>query len=525
MADGVSPVINTNLGPTTPGAAPMTAQGVVGIMSDLAEMRNRQNANILFQQQMAARHKLGEDLVVWGAQGLSPEEQIAKASHQIYAPLVTPELANFRASNLAGAQVELTQAQKAETLQRVANTGADRLVRTLAATGGDPKLFDGAFKNAIAGAPPEAAGAMRKYYGAFKESLTHDLPENPEEAKVEVKRRTAALGVSVGMPLDQAYGLVGAVPPQVVDVAGGGKSVVGGFPGQTPPALVPEAPKAGAPAEATEKSIDGTSLFAPDSMLPPQFKSNLTGAKTWQSAPLAENAKGLMEQWGRDQTKYEQTSQSNGTIANMLEEVKHNARNGGALTTGFAGDTRTMMANAVNTMYRVFNPGAAPPIDPQAIATNESIAKQAKTLAFQVVSQATGQSREALGTLQMGYDSVPNLDRTPLGNIIVGDVLHATGQWYLEQQKFKQDWIKRTNGDLNGADAAYIQLHPPERVVQSVLADHGIGPNGVHQGVLATGLPRRIADNRRRTPPRHGGRDCAQERLDFRRGLCEVQNR
>ena len=156
-----------------------------------------------------------------------------------------------------------------------------------------------------------------------------------------------------------------------------------------------------------------------------------------------------------------------------------------------------MMANAVNTAYGWFNPGSPPPIDPTKVAANEAMGKNAHQLAFQVVSQATGQSREALGTLQMGYNSIPNMDRTPLGDVVVGEVMQATGNWLLQKQQFERDWMSRTGGDLTNAEAEYLKEHPPEKVMSAALATHGIGPNGYtsraaflrdfHDGLLTSG--------------------------------------
>jgi len=222
MADGVNPVVDTNLGPPPP--APVGGingpAGAVGLMSEIAEMRNRQNANVLFQQQMTARHQLGQDLTVWASQGLTPEQQIERASHQPYAPFVTPELGNFRASNLAGVQVQETEARIAELRNRVANTGLEKLTQTLAATGGDPAKFDAAFKIATAGQPAMVAASMSAAYPKIKTALTANLPPDQEAAKVEVASRTRNLGAVFGLPLDKAYAMTGGVQPSVTEVTG-----------------------------------------------------------------------------------------------------------------------------------------------------------------------------------------------------------------------------------------------------------------------------------------------------------------
>ena len=235
MADGVSPTVDTNLGQT-----PMGATGAVGLMSDLAEMRNRQNANLLFQSQMSARHQLGEDLAVWSSQGLSPEEQIARASHQPYAPFVTPEIGNFRQSNLAGVEVQKNQAEISEIHQRMSNLGMGPITQALAATGGDPTKFDGAFNVATSGYPPELQKSLRPAFDAMKTAITggtEGLP--PDAAKAKVIENTRNLGTAFGLPLDKAYAMTGGVAPAMTElptpsgapikaiVGGGGEGALG----------------------------------------------------------------------------------------------------------------------------------------------------------------------------------------------------------------------------------------------------------------------------------------------------------
>jgi hypothetical protein len=484
MVDGANPTIDTNLGP-----APMGAAGAVGLMSDLAEMRNRQNTNVLFQQQMSARHQLGEDLAVWSAQGLSPEEQTKRAQQQPYSVFVTPEI-----SNISG--VQKNQVEIAEARERMINNGLGPLAQALNASGGDPKLLDTLLGSVMKSYPPDVQKSLQPAYDGMKASLNDGLPTDPDAAKAAQKARAARIGAAFGVPLDTAYSNVDTVKPQTVVMPGGGVSLIGGVPGQTSPPLVP----VGSPlttAPPATKALDGSPLFAPDSALPPQFKTNLTGTKAFQSTQAEAVANEAAKQWQTDQPRYEQVAQSNATIGNMLDEFRTTSKGGGVLTPGFAGESRAMLANAVNTFYAVFNPGAPPPVDPVKMAASDAESKNAHQLAFQVVSLATGQSREALGTLQMGYNSVPNMDKTPLGNVVVGEVMQATGNWLLQKQQFERDWMSRTGGDLTNAAAEYLKEHPPEKVMDAVLGTHGIGPNGYtshaaflrdfHDGLLTSG--------------------------------------
>ena len=209
MPDGVNPTVDTNLGPASMGAT-----GTIGLMDDLAEMRNRQNANVLFQQQMSARHQLGEDLAVWGSQGLSPEEQITKASHQPYAPFVTPEIANFRQSNLAGAQVQQAEALINETKQRMYNAGLGPMSQALAATQGDPAKLGSAFKIATAGLPPDLQKSLAPAYSAMLDSITTGLPGDKDAAHAKVQENLRNIGMSFGgLALDKVYAMGQGVAP------------------------------------------------------------------------------------------------------------------------------------------------------------------------------------------------------------------------------------------------------------------------------------------------------------------------
>ena len=243
MAD-VNPVVDTNLGPApvVPANPIASGGGVIGVMNDLAEMRNRQNANLLFQQQMSARHQLGEDLSVWAAQGLSPEEQQVRAAHQPYAPFVAPELSSLRQSNMFGAEIGRTQAEAQEVHARAVNAGIGQLTQALAATNGEASRFPDAFAAATSGYDPGLQADIGKAYDHIKTSLTANLPKDPDKARAMVLSRTQALGAAYGLPLDKLYGMAGGVVPGVQEIptASGAdiKAIVGGG-GEMPLSVTP----------------------------------------------------------------------------------------------------------------------------------------------------------------------------------------------------------------------------------------------------------------------------------------------
>ena len=89
-----------------------------------------------------------------------------------------------------------------------------------------------------------------------------------------------------------------------------------------------------------------------------------------------------------------------------------------------------------------------------------------------------GGQHQALGLVTDALHAVPGMDNTPLGAMLVGDLLKAGSQWVQGQRQFKQDWIARNANDLTGSDTAYVTLNPPSKLVQGVLDKYGLGAEG-----------------------------------------------
>ena len=74
--------------------------------------------------------------------------------------------------------------------------------------------------------------------------------------------------------------------------------------------------------------------------------------------------------------------------------------------------------------------------------------------------------------------SVPGVNNTPLGGVLVGDLVKAGAQWQLDQRKFIQDWIDRGGGNPNRAATKFVELHPVQDYFTPVLDKYGLTSKG-----------------------------------------------
>jgi hypothetical protein len=233
------------------------------------------------------------------------------------------------------------------------------------------------------------------------------------------------------------------------------------------------------PIAAGQVHPDGTALAAPASMLP-KTQLGIEG-KPNRSAERQSSVEHQIDDFNKNQDKYDVAAQTLGRLDAVKDNIATLAKsNGGAnwLVSGAGGELRANLANVLNTTSAIFDPGKPPPMDPTKVAAAQDTIKETRTLAFQLVSQLFGKGREPLGVVTNSLQSVPGLENTPLGGMLVADLLSTTGQWIKAQRPFKQDWMARAHDDLTGADNAYTQLHPPEVLIKQVMDKYGLGPDG-----------------------------------------------
>jgi hypothetical protein len=390
MADGVSPVVDTNLGP-----APLGAAGAVGLMSDLAEMRNRQNANLLFQQQMSARKQMGEDAAVYGAQGLNDDQILDRISKAPYAPFVAPEIGMFRQAGQARVGME---AQKLDMW----HSSVSNMISSFAATGGDRSQWAGTYKAMMAGVPPEIQGQTKDAVDGLITSLTAGLPGKGGDWSPEnqgtFNTRLRNLGVAFGMPLDKAYAISGGgIPPTYQTPKGPGgqemPSVISGG-GSTPAVASPvlQGGAAGA-APATDAPAPGSPIVGPT--------STQTGYLAARGTDMADYQKSLDDRVKMGQ----QIMQTVQPAWEAIQDLKKSGQSPGGLQTA-----RMAIAQLAQGL------GAAPDVVDKISKlgdTQEFSKLMVNTTMSQISQQLPSMSKMAVSEYNSFTKNNPNLDTDP----------------------------------------------------------------------------------------------------------------
>ena len=458
-----NPTVDLNLGPPPP--APTAGADPLGTIGSLATIQNQLNQNRLFQQSFAARQAAGKVIasapdMATAATQLQKDPQIAG----FYPEIIGTVLGNQKA-NLENQGIVQGQSQSA----------LEALYKSLGAAQADPSQFDKAMKVGIAGMPPEAAAYLKAHgdpVGTIQ-GVLGPLAKNDPDRFHQV---LTGLQLGVGIAPSNVFGAAGNVPPTLNVSPGGGAQVIGGTPGRAgggPGAPAPAPAPAPGPAPL---AADGTPLLPPDSVIPkPRLGINGLPIRSEDQQKLVDQQ---VARFDADQPKYDAAAQSTAQIDSVLADIRTMAKGGGFLTTGAGGQLRLGLAKVVNAANSVLNPEAAPPLDPEKVAAGESALKGTTQLGFQLSHQMFGGQHQAYGLVTDALHAVPSIDNTPLGAMLVGDLLKAGSQWTQDQRAFKQAWLAKSGGDLTGSDTAYATLHPPSKLVQGVLGKYGLSQEG-----------------------------------------------
>ena len=464
------PVIDTNLGPPAP--PPAGSNDLLGTLGGLAGIQNQLNQNRLFQQSFAAKQAAGK--IIASSPDMGTAAQLMQQNPTVagfYPEIISNALANNKLN------IE-TQG----TLHDQSQSVLQGVYKALGAASSAPDQFDNALKLGLAGAPATALAQLKQQgdpIGLLQKVLGPLAKSDPQRFKQVV----AGLQLGAGIDPAKVFGASGAVPPTALQSPGGGVQIIGGLGGATPPGGGPTptgggptpTPSTPTPTPSTLAS-DGSPLYAPDSAIP-KAKLGINGLPI-RSAEQQKSVEQQLERFNSDQPKYDAAANSSAQIDSVLADIKTTAKGGGFLQPGAGGTWRVGLAKAINFAHNVVDPSSPAPFDSEKIAAGESALKGTTQLGFQLSNQMFGGQHQALGLVNDALHAVPGMDNTPLGAMLVGDLLKAGSQWVQEQRQFKQDWSARSAGDLTGSDTAYVTLHSPSKLVQGVLDKYGLGAEG-----------------------------------------------
>lgn len=186
------------------------------MMSGFANLQNTLNQNKLFQQTFAARQRAG--------QILSQSPDLEQGLEQLYRdPVTAPfaaETANaVRQGQQTFADIQRLRAVTAGEQQRQATDGLQAAVaHGLPAIIESPSdaTWDSVMKAQLNVLSPSARAAVAPALESLKHAMLADLPEEPEAAKAEVKKRAAALSLGSGFTPESLAAVAGK--PAVVDL-------------------------------------------------------------------------------------------------------------------------------------------------------------------------------------------------------------------------------------------------------------------------------------------------------------------
>ncbi len=499
MADG-APVVNTNLYQPPPGGGLLGGMGVLDIM----RMRQIQNQNLLFQNQMDARQRMGAIAALGAASGASMMDTIKAFESDPKIAAFGGEFINiYRQNALAQAQYENQRMDIQGKELSQSNDAMTNFRRDMTLAAMDPSRLAQIRDTRLGILPPEMRPGMKKAYDSLIESVTGGADLNTPEGRQLARGRALTVAMAGGVTPDAAYASVGMVPPTLRETGGvmgvyggmgaggggGGVPPLGGAPGGAgvlpgaatapkPPGSPPGSPPATLtspigfpgphlwqPTLATDEELshhgEPLSGMAPGPQMP---QSLLAGTVTGESA--RDKLKAFNDQRG-EAGQFQNATIAHARMLDVQNDIWELAKNGGVLTPGAMGTARENLAKLVSTVQQIT--GHKPSIDPNALASAQDLIKNTRVLGMSLLTSFFGSQREASETIQSAMGAVPGIENTPRGAMMIGDIIDSVTQWQMGQRKFRQDYQKRNYGDLADSDVLYAQKNPVEGLVQQVI--------------------------------------------------------
>ena len=424
----------------------------------LGELQNTLNKNRQFQQEWTARQELGKTIA--GAKNWKEAgELVQKSPYASWLPEVTTAIMGNAQVNQNVLSLQQSQAQSA----------LEGVYKGLAGAASDPSKFDQFYKTAVGTIPQESQKFLRANgdpVGNIAKILGPMAKSDPEG----FKKSLAALQLMTVSP-SQVFATTNKVPPTLVPQPGGGQSVYGGFGtgqgGQS-------SPNDGGASSAPPSFIGKPLTPSPEAFIPSKLDSNGQPIRTPEEQQLVQAAAGNL---AARQPEFDAAANTLSNLESAKAEIKELANKGGWLSPGPAGTLRLQLGSTLNTLYRVFEPGKEPPVDIAKEAAGEALVKNNINSGFNLVSSMMG-GHEGLGVLQHGVLANPGINSSPLGGLLLSDLLSAAANWKKDQGTYLQNMANRNRGDIRNGEESFRQDFPPTAYISKVLDKYGIGSNG-----------------------------------------------
>jgi hypothetical protein len=163
----------------------------LGTLSQFAQVQNALNQNKLFQQQFAAKQRMGQIF----AQSADPEAALATIMKDpVAAPFAGEAMNSYRQGMLA-----LTQQHGQELSQN--DSALSGYLKAATSAMSDPSMLPSVTKRVLATLPPNVRERVAPAIDAVNDSLVTGLDKLPEDARLNAfKQRLVGLGISAGLP-------------------------------------------------------------------------------------------------------------------------------------------------------------------------------------------------------------------------------------------------------------------------------------------------------------------------------------
>jgi hypothetical protein len=232
------------------------------------------------------------------------------------------------------------------------------------------------------------------------------------------------------------------------------------------------------PAPSPAVSYTGRPLYDSHTpMLAPKVGTAAGGLPLLSSAQQ-KNADKLMEDFSDSGLRaFNNANTTLGSLESMSHDLDQLASTGGLLTPGTASQFRSDVAKSINTLADTV--GLKEPFDPKALASVEAFNKETNRMGLTVLTTMLGNQREAAQTINnITTKAVPGIDNTYMGGKMVIEGLKATTQRAIDQRNWENEWQRRNQGNLSGADEAFNARFPAKDYADSALAKFGMNEKG-----------------------------------------------